>query len=84
MPLQNRMTPHGEIKAWRIAHRVAQPPRAKEMDWALHLERIDRATRRQKKWSYHLDDLPDSAFVALEGAPHLVLGNQLLTWRHSG
>ena len=54
------------------------------MDPALHLERIDRATRLQKTWACHLDDLPDGAFVAWEGAPHLVLGNQLLSWRHSG
>ena len=75
---------HAWTEAWRIAYRAAQPPRAKEMDRALHLERIDRATRRQKKWSCHLDDLPDGAFVAWEGAPHLVLGNQLFPWRHSG
>ena len=67
---------HAWTEAWRIAHRAAQPPRAKEMDRALHLERIDRATRRQKTWSCHLDDLPDGAFVAWEGAPHLVLGNR--------
>ncbi len=53
------------------------------MDRALHLERIDRATRRQKTWSCHLDDLPDGTFVAWEGAPHLVLGNRFFPWRHS-
>ena len=40
---------HAWTAAWRIAHRAAQPPRAKEMDLALHLERVDRATRRQRK-----------------------------------
>ena len=74
---------HAWTEAWRIAHRAAQPPRAKEMDRALHLERIDRATRRQKTWSCHLDDLPDGTFVAWEGAPHLVLGNRFFPWRHS-
>ena len=55
---------HAWTEAWRIAHKAAQPPRAKEMDRALHLKRIDRATRQQRTWSYHLVDLPDSAFVA--------------------
>tara|TARA_B100000459_G_scaffold25210_1_gene12246 strand:- start:429 stop:647 length:219 start_codon:yes stop_codon:yes gene_type:complete len=31
-----------------------------------------------------LNDLPDGAFVAWEGAPHLVLGDRLLAWRHTG
>ncbi len=54
------------------------------MDRALHLERVDRATRQQRTWSCHLNDLPDGAFVAWEAPPHLILGDRLLPWRHSG
>ncbi|PPR63159.1 MAG: hypothetical protein CFH10_00609 [Alphaproteobacteria bacterium MarineAlpha4_Bin2] len=69
-------------KAWQIAHKADEKPGAKEMDQALHRERIDRATWRQKTWRARLDDLPDGTFITWKDAPHLVSNRSLLRWSH--
>jgi hypothetical protein len=62
-------------------------PRAAEIDWQLHRERVDPATRRQVTHTAPLGTLPDGTFVTLPGkpgAPCLVLGRKLLTWTAEG
>ncbi len=72
------------IDAWRIAHSRDTPPRAQEIDRALHLERIERTSRRQKTWRCDLNCIPDGTFIVWEEVPHLVLGKGLLRWSHGG
>ena len=54
------------------------------MDARLHAERLDPATRRRVLHPASLDDLPDGAFVLVDGEPLLVLGTRLLTWTPAG
>ena len=70
--------------AWQTALNLPEPPRAKVMDRTLHKDRIDRAIRGQRRWRAALDDLPDGAFVQMNGTPHLVQDQRLLPWRHAG
>jgi hypothetical protein len=75
---------HTWAAAWQRATRGDAPPRAKEMDQALHKERIIRRPRRQQCWRGAFRDLPDGAFISWEGAPYLVLDRYLLRWTHHG
>ena len=54
------------------------------MDAQLHAERVDPETRLHRLHQARLDDLPDGAFVLVEGAPRLVLGRRLLAWTAAG
>jgi hypothetical protein len=67
--------------AWVAARRVP-PPKAHEMDRVLHADRLDRGRQRthERTWS----DLPDGAFVAHDGSPALVAGDNLVPWSHAG
>jgi hypothetical protein len=55
---------------------------ADELDARLHGERLDGRERRLH--SVHAGDLPDGAFVLVEGAPWLVRGDELLAWTPAG
>ena len=57
---------------------------ADAIDAQLHTERLDPRTRTQLRHEALLDELPDGAFVLHSGAPHLVLGAQLLSWTPAG
>jgi hypothetical protein len=57
---------------------------ADAIDAQLHQERIDPATRLQLRRPAELDSLPDGAFVFDQGAPWLVLGDELQRWTASG
>jgi hypothetical protein len=57
---------------------------ADAIDAQLHVERVDPGTRMQLHHAAPLDELPDGAFVLSDGAPHLVLGSQLLEWTPAG
>jgi hypothetical protein len=75
------------VSAWMAAGGRTERPRAAEIDWQLHRERVDPATRRQVTHAAPLDSLPDGAFVTLPGKPttaYLVLGRSLLTWTAEG
>jgi hypothetical protein len=51
---------------WRIADKLSAAPRAPEMDAVLHAQRLDgRAKRLHRR---EIDDLPDAAFIAMDGA----------------
>jgi hypothetical protein len=70
--------------AWGSAQNLSTPPRAGEMDFVSHEERVDPRTRAQKRWVGGVDDLPDGAFVSIEDQPHLVWGDAVLPWSWSG
>ncbi|MGH3053779.1 MAG: hypothetical protein ACRDL7_02235 [Gaiellaceae bacterium] len=57
---------------------------ADELDQRLHAERLgdDLAGRRLHK--RRLEELPDGAFVLLDGVPHLVVGDALRRWTPGG
>jgi hypothetical protein len=57
---------------------------ADAIDAQLHEERLDPETRAHRCHEALLDELPDGAFVLREGAPHLVLGSELLRWTPAG
>jgi hypothetical protein len=59
-------------------------PGADALDAQLHVERVAPDTRAQRHHEAALDDLPDGAFVLRDGAPHLVLGSELLAWTPRG
>jgi hypothetical protein len=67
---------------WRRAFKLRSRPHAPEMDGQLHAERLDgRAKRLHRR---QVDELPDGAFIAQEGAAFAVRGNSLLRWTPTG
>ncbi len=56
---------------------------ADAIDAQLHEERLDR-NRTQRRHKAALDELPDGAFVLADGAPSLVLREELLSWTAAG
>ena len=75
---------HAWVAAWQQATGSDAPPRAEEMDRALHKERILHRARRQQHWRGELSDLPDGTFIGWEGTPYLVLDRHLFLWTHGG
>ncbi len=69
--------------AWADGLRVG-PPSAKEINRQLHGERIVRGTHRRRLHRRSWAELPDGAFVWLDGAARLVLGKRLIAWTHAG
>ncbi|HEX5448860.1 MAG TPA: hypothetical protein VFW85_02240 [Gaiellaceae bacterium] len=59
-------------------------PSATEMNKQLHGERIVRGTHRRQLHSVPWRELPDGAFVLLDDAPALVLGDELVRWTTAG
>jgi len=67
---------------WRAACGLGTRPYAGEMDEVLHGERLRGRAKRLHRRT--IDELPDSAFVALEGAAFAVRGDALLRWTPQG
>ena len=57
---------------------------ADAIDAQLHGERVAPGTRAQLHHDAAFGELPDGAFVLLDGEPQLVLGRQLLRWSPAG
>ncbi len=57
---------------------------ADAIDAQLHSERLDPSGRRNRTHPAAFGQLPDGAFVLVEGDPYLVLGAELLLWSPSG
>jgi hypothetical protein len=57
---------------------------ADAMDEQLHGERVQPETGAQRLHEAGIEALPDGVFVLLDGAPWLVLGDQLLRWSPGG
>ena len=78
---------HASYEAYRSAWAGAlgvEPPSAKTMNRQLHAERIVRGTHRRRLHRRPWSELPDGAFVLLDGSPALVLGDRLVEWAHDG
>jgi hypothetical protein len=72
--------------AWQKAHGLAQPPKAGEMDRALHRSRVS-DNRGQATFAAKVGDLPDGAFVSFSGGPRtawLLWRGDLHGWSHEG
>lgn len=69
---------------WRIAHRMADRPRAIHMDARLHTERVDRRSRRQVTRQVLAGTLPDGVMVRCDDVPALLAGGQILPWSFAG
>ena len=54
------------------------------MDAQLHAERVDPATRGQRRHASSIDGLPDGAFVVDREDAYLVAGDRMLRWTPSG
>ena len=67
---------------WRDLH-PAQAG-ADAIDRQLHAERIDPATRSQRRHEAEIAALPDGAFVLRDREAWLVLGSELLRWSPGG
>jgi hypothetical protein len=61
----------------------SQRPSARAVDAQLHAERLTPA-RTQRRHERAFDALPDGAFVLRDGAPWLVLGDELVRWTAAG
>lgn len=57
---------------------------ADAIDAQLHAERLDPITKHRRLHAINCGELPDGAFVLLDGRPHLVLGSRLLAWSPGG
>jgi hypothetical protein len=69
--------------AWAEELRV-DPPLAKQINQALHGERIVRGTHRRRLHPMPWTELPDGTFVEHEGSPGLVLGARVVEWTRGG
>ncbi len=67
---------------WREAKRLRTPPRAPEMDAALHRERL--SGRGKRRYRRSIDGLPDAAFIVLEGEAYALCGSEMLQWTPDG
>jgi hypothetical protein len=59
-------------------------PSAREMNRQLHGERIVRGTHRRRFHSQLAFDLPDGAFIDLDGAPYVIVGDEAIEWTRDG
>jgi hypothetical protein len=67
---------------WARAFRLAAPPRAGEMDRALHAERLNGRTKRLH--ARPIDDLPDGAMIAFGDTAWAIREAALLRWTPAG
>lgn len=70
------------VAAWSEVH--SPPTGVDAIDDRLHEERVDPVSRGHRIHEAPIDDLPDGAFVLLDGEPHLVLGRLVLPWTPAG
>jgi len=59
-------------------------PSAKDLDRALHAERLIAGTHRRRLHTRAWSALPDGAFILSDGRPSLVLGPALIDWTTQG
>ncbi|MGZ5319590.1 MAG: hypothetical protein ACXWZD_13530 [Actinomycetota bacterium] len=70
------------VASWRHLH--GDPTDADTIDARLHAERLDPETRARRLHRSAVADLPDGAFVLIDGAPWLAHGDRLLRWAPGG
>lgn len=66
------------------AIRGGEPPLAKDLDHALHGERIHRGSHRRRFHDVSWPEVPDGAFVIHDESPALVLARHLVPWTPTG
>jgi hypothetical protein len=71
------------VALWHRLH-PGDGPGVDAIDGRLQGERVDAATRGQRRHVARLSTLPDGAFVLHGAEPHLVLGDRLLQWTPAG
>jgi hypothetical protein len=69
--------------AWQAARQLDAPPSAAAMDAVLHTDRRA-GPHRKRTFRADIRDLPDGAFVELDGEAFLVMGDRLLAWSAEG
>jgi hypothetical protein len=69
-------------ETWRVARRLRTRPKADDMDDVLHGERL--LGRGKRVHRRKIDELPEGAFVVLEGEAFAVRGKMLLRWTPEG
>ena len=69
--------------AWAAGLGV-EPPSAAAMNRQLHAERLVPGTHRRRIHPMLWPELPDGTFVLLDGAPFLVLGDEIVEWGTAG
>jgi hypothetical protein len=67
---------------WREARRLSRLPYAPEMDDVLHQECLRGGAKRLHR--RNIDELPDGAFAAFDGAAFAIRSNTLLHWTPEG
>jgi hypothetical protein len=77
----------GSYDAFRTAWATGlgvELPSAKVMNRQLHAERIFPGSHRRRLHRMAWTELPDGAFVIIDTAPHLVLGEHVVAWSTEG
>ena len=72
---------HGDYRSFLA---VARAGGADELDRRLHAERLGAGVHGRQLHERRAEDLPDGAFILLDGAPFLVLGDAALPWQPGG
>ncbi len=70
--------------AWVAEAGGGPAPLHREIDGTLHAERLIAGTRRRRTHPASWGELPDGAFVLVDGTPALVRGRALVGWSVSG
>lgn len=73
---------HDFAAAWGRAFGTV--PRAPQVDAALHVARIDRASRAQRRITVEAAQLPDGTFILMQDRPHLVRNGAALRYAPAG
>ena len=71
-------------QAFRAAAADSEPLSAKDIDRRLHAERLVRGTHRRRLHTRRWTELPDGAFVLLDGTPGLIVGDTVVPWSPQG
>lgn len=71
-------------EAWAAAKHLDAPPRAAEIDAALHAERVARKGGRRRLNPSRVEALPPGAVIALWGGLWLATDDYLLRWSFEG
>lgn len=74
------------LDCFRRGNRLPQAP-LRELDALLHADRVDRTTRRQRRYRANLDALPDGTAILApwdSASGCVVWGDRLLPWSLSG
>jgi hypothetical protein len=78
---------HASYERYRAAWADAKggaAPSARAINRQLHGERIVRGTHRRRMHALSWSELPDGAFVELDGLPFLIRGEEAVEWTRSG